>query len=135
LPAVLSLYGEPDIDDGRVLSIDTARAIWAKIKQYPDYTVYVATAGEDVVGTFTLLVMDNLAHMGARSGIIEDVVVKPGWRRRGVGSRMMRFALDVCKTKGCYKAALSSNQQRESAHTFYESLGFARHGYSFLIDL
>ena len=28
-----------------------------------------------VVGTFALLIMDNLAHCGTTSGIVEDVVV------------------------------------------------------------
>jgi hypothetical protein len=46
---------------------------------------------------------------------------------------MMRFALDRCCEAGCYKMALSSNLRRPAAHRFYESLGFARHGYSFSI--
>ena len=46
---------------------------------------------------------------------------------------MMRFALDRCRAKGCYKLALSSNAKRERAHAFYESLGFERHGYSFRV--
>jgi len=44
---------------------------------------------------------------------------------------MMRHALRLCDEKGCYKVALSSNLKRERAHAFYESLGFAKHGYSF----
>jgi hypothetical protein len=30
---------------------------------------------------------------------------------------------------------LSSNARREEAHAFYESLGFARHGFSFRVDI
>jgi len=48
---------------------------------------------------------------------------------------MMRHALAEARDKGCYKAALSTNARRERAHAFYESLGFRRHGYSFLVDL
>jgi hypothetical protein len=33
------------------------------------------------------------------------------------------------------KLALSSNFKRNAAHAFYDSLGFQRHGYSFLVDL
>jgi hypothetical protein len=33
------------------------------------------------------------------------------------------------------KAALSANAKRQRAYAFYESLGFQRHGYSFLVDL
>jgi GNAT superfamily N-acetyltransferase len=48
---------------------------------------------------------------------------------------MMRFALDRCREKRCYKLVLSSNAKRERAHAFYEKLGFVRHGYSFRVDL
>ena len=48
---------------------------------------------------------------------------------------MMRFALERCAQKRCYKLMLSSNAKRGRAHAFYESLGFERHGYSFRVDL
>jgi hypothetical protein len=34
----------------------------------------------------------------------------------------------------CYKLALSANRKRKAAHAFYESLGFAQHGLSFLVE-
>jgi GNAT superfamily N-acetyltransferase len=54
---------------------------------------------------------------------------------KGVGKLMMEFALKYSKEKGCYKMSLSSNLRREKAHQFYESLGFKKHGFSFLMDL
>jgi GNAT superfamily N-acetyltransferase len=47
----------------------------------------------------------------------------------------MESALNYAKEKGCYKMSLSSNLRREKAHQFYESLGFKKHGFSFLMDL
>jgi hypothetical protein len=46
---------------------------------------------------------------------------------------MIRFVLDLCRTKGCYKLTLASNAKRKRAHAFYESLGFQRHGLSFRV--
>jgi hypothetical protein len=46
---------------------------------------------------------------------------------------MMEHARALCRAAGCYKMALSSNLTRERAHAFYDSLGFARHGYSFQV--
>ena len=54
---------------------------------------------------------------------------------RGIGRAMMEFAQARCRDKRCYKLVLSSNAKRERAHAFYESLGFARHGYSFRTEL
>jgi GNAT superfamily N-acetyltransferase len=135
IPAVLGLYAQPDLDDGKVLAIDEAVALFHRFGRYPDYTLYVAEEGAEIVGSFALLVMDNLGHLGAPSGIVEDVVVAPARQGSGIGRTMMRFALDACREKRCYKLVLSSNAKRGRAHAFYESLGFERHGYSFRIDL
>jgi GNAT superfamily N-acetyltransferase len=134
LPSILALYVDVE-DDGRVLSIEQARSVFTRMRSYPDYTVYVAMLGGSIVGTFALLIMDNLAHMGARSGVLEDVVVQRDCRGKGVGKQMVRFAMDRCREKGCYKLALSSNLKREAAHRFYDGLGFQRHGYSFVSGL
>lgn len=135
LPAILSLYGQLGQDDGAILDRQEAGHIWEKMRTYPDYRLYVALADGRVVGTFALLIMDNIAHCGARSAVLEDVVVEEGMRGRGVGRQMMHYAGSLCREKGCYKMTLSSNRHRESAHRFYESLGFALHGYSFSITV
>jgi len=135
LPAVLVLYAQPDFDDGRVLSADEARRLLARFADYPDYVLYVAELDEKIVGSFALLVMDNLGHLGRPSAIVEDVVVAPHMQGRGVGQAMMSFARQKSADKRCYKLVLSSNARRERAHAFYESLGFERHGYSFRLDL
>lgn len=134
LPEILRLYAQPDLDDGQVLSLPEAERIFERLSRYPDYKIYVAVCGGQIIGTFALLIMDNLGHSGAPSAVIEDVAVDPEWQGQGLGKRMLRHALRVSSEKGCYKAALSSNLKRARAHAFYESLGFARHGYSFHID-
>lgn len=133
LKDILAIYAEPDIDNGNILNLNSAETMLDKMKHYPDYTLYVATTGNKVVGSFALLIMDNLAHMGAPSVIVEDVVVHSKWRSRGIGSRMIRFAMDKAKQAKCYKLALTCSINRDRAHKFYESLGFEKHGYSFLI--
>lgn len=135
LPAVLGLYAQPDMDNGRVLSLEDARAVFARFALYPDYVLYVAEEAGAVVGTFALLVMDNLGHQGASCAVVEDVVVASGRQGGGIGAAMMRFAMAKAAEKGCYKLALSSNARRTQAHHFYENLGFRRHGVSLHVDL
>lgn len=134
LSYILELYKQPDMDAGKVLPLDHARVIFDRIKSYPNYNVYVAESNGEIVGTFALMIMDNLAHMGTPSALVEDVVVKENLQGRGIGKQMMMFVMDYCKSIGCYKVALSSNLKRESAHRFYESLGFKKHGYSYLLE-
>lgn len=132
LPAVLGLYAQPEIDNGQVLPLDRAEAIFHRMESYPNYTLYVASAEDRIVGTFSLLIAENLAHFGAPSGVVEDVVVAVEEQGKGIGKQMMRYALDRCREHGCYKMALSSNARRTPAHRFYDSLGFKRHGLSFV---
>jgi GNAT superfamily N-acetyltransferase len=134
LPAVLRLYAQPDLDNGRVLSLPEAERSFERFATYPDYRIHVALCQNRIVGPFALLIMDNLAHMGAPSAVIEDVAVDPEWQGSGIGTQMMQYAMQLCRDKGCYKAALSTNLKREKAHAFYESMGFERHGYSYRID-
>ena len=133
LPAVLDLYQHAGLDRDGGMTPGEAGSVYARFAAYPNYKLYVACIGDKVVGTFALLIMDNLAHHGTPSGIVEDVAVDPQTQGRGIGKAMMRFARDVCREKGCYKLSLTSNQVREGAHAFYESIGFERHGYSFRV--
>jgi len=131
----LKLYSQPDIDNGEILSIDAAAMIFQKFTLYPNYSLYVALVEDKIIGTFELIIMDNLAHKGKRSGVIEDIVVDNDYRSKGIGRRMMDFAMNACKNNDCYKLTLSSSINRERAHKFYEELEFKKHGYSFAIEL
>lgn len=135
LRAVLRLYAQPDFYDGAVTSEAEALAVFERMAAYPDYALYVAEREGAVVGTFALLVMDNIGHMGTPSAVIEDVAVDPAWHGAGIGRWLMAQALEIGRAKGCYKLVLSSNIKREKAHAFYDALDFERHGYSFRIHL
>jgi GNAT superfamily N-acetyltransferase len=146
LPAVLALYAQPAMDNGKVLTLDEAKLLLAQFRQYPSYRLWVACeaasdassdaeSGGEVVGTYALLVMHNLAHQGTPSAIVEDVVVSAHRQSQGIGQQMMQHAQQQARVAGCYKLVLSSNQKRERAHAFYESLGFQRHGFSFVIGI
>jgi ribosomal protein S18 acetylase RimI-like enzyme len=93
LAAIIDLYAQPDMDNHNVLSLDQAKKVFKKFSAYPCYHIYVAVDGDKVVGTFALLIMDNLAHQGTPSGIIEDVTVHPDCQSQGVGKRMMEYAM------------------------------------------
>jgi GNAT superfamily N-acetyltransferase len=132
---VLSLLAQPDMDNGSILEYEKAEQILCQQSEYPFYKLYVAETDSRIVGSFSLLVMVNLGHMGAPSAIVEDFVVAPDLHRQGVGRAMMEHALSIAKLQDCYKVMLSSNLIRERAHKFYEELGFERHGYSFQVIL
>jgi GNAT superfamily N-acetyltransferase len=134
VPAILQLYEAAGITGERAFTVAEAEAQLALFARYPSYRVFVALMGPRIVGTYELMVMDNLAKAGARTAIVEDVAVAPDVQGVGIGRQMMLHARQQAAASGCYKLMLSSNQKREAAHAFYERLGFTRHGYSFLVE-
>lgn len=135
LKAVIQLYSALEGEDYQPLNLRQAEQIYDRMQQYPNYHVYIAEIENEAVGTFELLIMDNLARMGEPSAVVEDVVVRTDWQGHGIGKTMMQFAMEQCRQAGCYKLTLSSNVKRKVAHAFYESLGFKQHGYSYCVDL
>jgi GNAT superfamily N-acetyltransferase len=135
LQSLLSLLGQPDMDGDGVIPLAEAREVFRRVSADVNHEIYVALTDSGVVGTFTLLIVNHLSHRGARSLIIEDVVVQTNWQGKGVGRQMMEFAVARGKQLHCYKLVLSSSLRRERAHEFYEHLGFQKHGFSFLLPL
>ena len=135
LQTLLELYSVFDCDGDPGLSLAATEEIFAQMQHYPSYTIYLAHYEGEIVGTFALLIMDNLAHRGMSEGVVENVVVSPQHQNLGIGKEMMEYAMHVCVEAGCYKLVLSSNVINERAHRFYESLGFEKYGYSFRVEL
>ncbi len=130
LPQMILLYRQPDMNGRKAASLKKAENIFLKAGKYPFYKVYAAVSGGEVVGTFCILIMNTISD-NSKAGVLEDFVVKKSWQRKGIGTKMIKFAIAVCRKKGCYKLALSSNLKRKGAHRFYKSLKFRKHGYSF----
>ena len=134
LPSILALYAQASFNDGRVVSLGEAERLLDRFADYPDYNLLVAEMDGEIVGTFCLMIIENIAHWGMPSALVESVVVSERHQRGGIGKAMMLEARRRAEAKGCYKLALSSNVRATQAHDFYESLGFERYGYSFRLD-
>jgi GNAT superfamily N-acetyltransferase len=134
LASILRIYESAGINADGNFMLEEAREHLMIFRRYPCYRIFVALLSEQIVGTFALLIMDNLAKRGRKSAVIEDVAVDPACQGRGIGRAMMHHARELCREAGCYKLVLSSNLKREEAHRFYDALGFSRHGYSFLVE-
>jgi ribosomal protein S18 acetylase RimI-like enzyme len=55
---------------------------------------------------------------------IEDVVVSPEARGRGIGQGLVERALDLARSAGAASVELTSRPEREAANRLYQRLGF-----------
>src|SRR5262245_43591373 len=99
-------------------------------------TVFVADSGRRLVGL--LSVWSQLPIARARPvARVTAMVVRSETRRRGIGTALMERAVQWTRDAGCEGIELTSGMraERETAHRFYEALGFRRTAYRFWLPL
>lgn len=82
---------------------------------------YVAEAGAGIIGYIMFWLIRDEAQ-------VNNVAVHPEWRGRGVGERLMRFALDKVRGLGGSFITLEVRRSNSSAVALYEKLGFTLMG-------
>lgn len=86
--------------------------------------LFVAEVAGTVAGTFQVTYMPHIFDRGAERAQLEGIFVAKASRGKGIGSRMLEFALDRARARGCHMAQLNSNKARANARRFYEAAGF-----------
>lgn len=129
LPDVVRLFAIPDEgnkkreDPGPPLPSCYREAL-AAIADDPNNALLVAELDGRVAGAFHLTIIQYVAYSGGRVAQIENVIVEPELRGRGIGEAMMRWAIEESRRRGCFRVQLTTNKVRKRAHRFYERLGF-----------
>jgi GNAT superfamily N-acetyltransferase len=93
--------------------------------------VFVALIGFDVVGLIDGHLIPAL-HQPGDIGRITALIVAEKARSRGIGSRLVQELESWFLSKRCLRFEVTSGEHRDSAHRFYESLGYAPSSRRFL---
>ena len=72
-----------------------------------------------------LTFVPGLSRLGMWRGQIESVRIDSGSRGKGLGRKMIEWAIAECRKRGCGLVQLTSDKSRKEALQFYESLGFS----------
>lgn len=137
IPILVALYADDPLGAARETPDDLApyRAAFDRIAALPTDRIMVAETGGEIVGTMQLTIMYGLSHCGMSRLHIEAVRVAASHRGGGIGSRMIRWAIDDARARGCGMVQLTSNRQRVDAARFYERLGFVASHNGFTLAL
>ena len=91
----------------------------------PHIQLVVAEGGDGaVVGCLELCILPGLSSQGASRGLIEDVRVAAHCRGRGIGEKMVQWAVAEARARGCKLVELLTHHSRVDAQRFYKRLGF-----------
>jgi ribosomal protein S18 acetylase RimI-like enzyme len=84
----------------------------------------VAEQGGEVVGCLQISFLPGLSRRGMLRGQIESVRIAAHARGQGVGRRMLEWAVETCRQRGCGLVQLTTDGSRSDALRFYEEFGF-----------
>ena len=99
-------------------------AAFDRIRAEPQHRLVVAELDGVLVGTLQLTVIPGLSRRGATRGLVEAVRVDSSVRAGGVGTQLLRWAIEAARESGCTLVQLTTDASRTDAHRFYERLGF-----------
>jgi ribosomal protein S18 acetylase RimI-like enzyme len=87
--------------------------------------ILVAREGDAVVAMVNLLYTISTA-LGERVATLEDMMVSHRCRGTGVGSALLRHAIQHCEDSGIKRITLLTDPDNDTAQRFYEGHGFRR---------
>lgn len=126
LSTIVAMLADDELGRARESPGDPAyAAAFSAIERDPNQLLAVAVMGGAVVGTLQLTFIPGLSHRGSPRGEIEGVRIAADRRGTGLGQRLLEWAIDQCRARGCRIVQLTSNARRLDAHRFYQGLGFS----------
>ncbi|HWE88681.1 MAG TPA: GNAT family N-acetyltransferase [Pseudonocardiaceae bacterium] len=137
VPAIVALLADDELGAARESPDDLApyRRAFELIDADAGELLVVADRGGEIVGTLQLSLLPGLARQGALRAQIEAVRVARGERGNKLGQRLIRWAIDQARARGCALVQLTSDKTRTDAHRFYERLGFTASHEGFKLKL
>ena len=116
-------------DIQQVLEIDRAsfnhpwpeRSFRFEVKDNPASRAWVAEENGKVVGMIVAWLMVDEAH-------IATIATHPQFRRQGIASKLLRYALDYMRTEGAGSSFLEVRESNLAAQELYRRFGFEEAG-------
>ena len=99
-------------------------AAFAAIDRDPNQELVVACRATAVLGLLQLTFLPHLTYCGGWRAQIEGVRIAASERSQGIGRRMIEWAVDRARSRGCHLVQLTTDKTRPQAKRFYEALGF-----------
>ncbi|MFI7233373.1 GNAT family N-acetyltransferase [Nonomuraea angiospora] len=126
VPAIVAMLADDHLGATREGDPGDERylAAFERIDANPYDELIVAEQDGEVVGTMQLTYLAGLSRLGAERCQIEAVRVAAAARGQGLGGRMIAWAVDRARERGCAIVQLTSDKSRTDAHRFYDNLGF-----------
>ena len=125
LPVLAPLFDAYRQFYGRAPDLAAAESFLRDRFSHGESVLFLAFADNEPAG-FTQLYPSFSSVSLARSFILNDLFVVPGQRRTGVGSALLRAAVDYARSLGAVRVTLNTDIQNATAQATYEAGGWKR---------
>lgn len=86
--------------------------------------ILVAELEGEVVASLQMVYTPSLSYQGGWRATMESVRTVSALRGRGIGGKLVEWAIQRARDRGCRLVQLSTNATRADAQRFYLKLGF-----------
>jgi GNAT superfamily N-acetyltransferase len=137
VPAIVAMLADDTLGARRESPDDLTPYLAAleRLTSDPNQHLVVAVREGHVVGTLQLTIIPGLSRRGSTRSIIEGVRVHADERGSGLGTQLIKWAIDESRRQNCRLVQLTSDNTRTDAHRFYERLGFTASHVGFKLPL
>lgn len=110
--------------------------VFLELSQSQYFDVYVMEREQNIIGCYQIMYLPHLSFKGTKRAQVESVRIHSSLRGQGLGSQLMKHAIETAKTAGCGIFQLTSNKERTEAGKFYRELGLSptHDGYKLYYD-
>lgn len=95
-----------------------------EIEEDKNQFLIVAEDENKIIGTLQLSFIQYLTYKGGIRAQIEGVRVSNEIRGKGIGRKMVEYAINIAKDRNAHLIQLTTDKKRPEALEFYKSLGF-----------
>jgi ribosomal protein S18 acetylase RimI-like enzyme len=126
LPALAALYQQLQPTESSVASM---QEVLPRLGEESNHIILGAKVNGKLVGTVLAVVCQMLYGQCKRFMVVEDVVVDEQYRRKGIGSSLMRALEKHAVHTQCRYIMLITDLDRSEAQCFYEALAYESSGH------
>jgi GNAT superfamily N-acetyltransferase len=103
---------------------ESYRRAFEAIERDSNQELWVACAGEVVIGLLQITFIPYLTYQGGWRALVEGVRIAPTVRAQGAGRALLEWAIERARARACHMVQLTTDKTRPEALRFYLALGF-----------
>lgn len=128
LPAIVGMLADDELAKTRETTSPDSAAVYAAAFEAIDRDnnnhLIVGLVEDRVIAVLQLTFIPNLTYSGGWRAQIEGVRVDRTMRGKGIGHKLIAFAIERARGRRCAIVQLTTDKRRPDVVSFYEGLGF-----------